>query len=42
MIELRAANCKDLTLLWELRSRAVAHACAPHYSAAVLAAWRVT
>lgn len=39
MIELRPANCKELTLLWELRTRAVAHACAPHYSAALLAAW---
>ena len=40
MIELRPANCKELTLLWELRTCAVAHACAPHYGAAVLAAWR--
>ncbi len=39
MIELRPANCKELALLWELRTRAVAHACASHYSAAVLAAW---
>jgi putative acetyltransferase len=39
MIDLRPANCKDLMLLWALRTRAVAHACAPHYSAAVLTAW---
>jgi hypothetical protein len=26
MIELRPANCKELTRLWELRTRAVAHA----------------
>ena len=39
MIELRPANCKELMLLWELRTRAVAHACAAHYSAPVLAAW---
>ena len=39
MIELRPANCKDLALLWSLRTRAVAQACASHYSAAVLAAW---
>jgi len=39
MIELRPANCKDLALFWDLRTRSVAHACASHYSAPVLAAW---
>ena len=39
MIELRQATCDDLDLLWELRTRAVAHACAAHYSEAVLAVW---
>ena len=39
MIELRPATCNDLATLWDLRTRAVAHACTAHYSAAVLAVW---
>lgn len=39
MIELRAATCDDLAALWELRTRAIAHACAAHYSDAILAIW---
>ena len=39
MIELRPATCDDLATLWELRTRAIAHACAAHYSDAVLAIW---
>lgn len=39
MIALRPARPDELPLLWELRTRAVAHACAAHYGADVLAAW---
>ena len=39
MIELRPASCDELDALWEIRTRAVTHGCAAHYSAAVLAAW---
>ena len=39
MIALRPACPDDIPLLWALRTRAVAHACAAHYSTAVLAAW---
>ncbi len=39
MIELRPANCKEIARLWDLRTRAVAHACTAHYSAPILAAW---
>ena len=39
MIALRPATCDDLDSLWALRTRAVAHACAAHYSEAVLAMW---
>ena len=39
MIELRPAHTGELALLWALRTRAVAAACAGHYSAAVLTAW---
>ena len=39
MIELRPASCDELGALWEIRTRAVAHSCAAHYSEAVLAAW---
>jgi putative acetyltransferase len=39
MIALRPASPEDLPLLWELRMRAVGHACAAHYGEAVLAAW---
>jgi GNAT superfamily N-acetyltransferase len=39
MIALRPARPHELTLLWELRTRAIAHACAAHYRADVLAAW---
>jgi GNAT superfamily N-acetyltransferase len=39
MIALRPACPEDLPLLWDLRTRAVDHACAAHYSEAVLAAW---
>ena len=39
MIELRAASGDDLPLLWELRTRAVASACAAYYSEAVLGVW---
>ena len=39
MIALRPAGLEDLPLLWELRTRAVAHGCAAHYPASVLAIW---
>ena len=39
MIELRAASGDDLALLWELRTRAVASACAAYYSEVVLGVW---
>jgi GNAT superfamily N-acetyltransferase len=39
MIERRPAAPTDLARLWELRTRAVAHACAAHYSEEVMAAW---
>jgi GNAT superfamily N-acetyltransferase len=39
MFVLRPAYPEEIPLLWALRTRAVAHACAAHYSAAVLAAW---
>lgn len=39
MIVLRPARPGELTLLWELRTRAIAHACVAHYRADVLAAW---
>lgn len=39
MIALRQASVDDLPLLWELRTRAVAEACAAHYSEAVLDVW---
>ena len=39
MIGLRAASGDDLALLWELRTRAVASACAAYYSEAVLGVW---
>ena len=39
MIELRPAIPTDLQHLWELRTRAVAHACAAHYSKEVMSAW---
>ena len=39
MIELWPASCDDLAALWEIRTRAVAHGCASHYTDAVLAAW---
>jgi GNAT superfamily N-acetyltransferase len=39
MIALRPAGPEDLPLLWDLRTRAVEHACAAHYRQAVLEAW---
>ncbi|MEW6165023.1 MAG: GNAT family N-acetyltransferase [Pseudomonadota bacterium] len=39
MIALRQAVPDDIALLWELRTRAVAHSCAGHYTPQVLAAW---
>jgi putative acetyltransferase len=39
MIELRPAAPTDLARLWELRTRAVAHACAAHYSEEVMSVW---
>ena len=39
MIALRPASGGDLPLLWELRTRAVASACAAYYSEAVLGVW---
>ena len=39
MIALRPAHTGELALLWTLRTRTVAAACAGHYSASVLAAW---
>jgi putative acetyltransferase len=39
MIALRPAHTGELAFLWTLRTRAVAAACAGHYSAPVLAAW---
>lgn len=38
-IALRAAGPDDLPVLWELRTRAVAHGCAAHYPESVLATW---
>jgi GNAT superfamily N-acetyltransferase len=39
MIELRPAVPNDLEPLWELRTRAVAHACAAHYSEELMSVW---
>jgi len=39
MIALRPAHTGELALLWTLRTRAVAAACAGHYSESMLAAW---
>jgi putative acetyltransferase len=39
MITLRPALGDDIEALWALRTRAVAHACAGHYSEDVLAVW---
>lgn len=39
MIQLRQARSDEIAALWELRTRAVAHACAPHYTPEVLAVW---
>lgn len=39
MIRLRQARCDEIAALWQLRTRAVAHACAQHYAPEVLAAW---
>ena len=39
MITLRPAVGDDIEALWTLRTRAVAHACAGHYSEDVLAVW---
>ncbi|XYJ09677.1 GNAT family N-acetyltransferase [Telluria sp. B2] len=41
-ITLRAASPDDLPVLWELRTRAVAHGCAAHYPESVLATWLAT
>lgn len=39
MIALRQATLEDLALLWNLRTRAVAHGCPRHYTPEVLAVW---
>ncbi|MET0981537.1 MAG: GNAT family N-acetyltransferase [Telluria sp.] len=39
MITLRQARLEDIALLWELRTRAIAHGCPAHYAPDVLAAW---
>ena len=39
MIALRPAHLGDIAVLWELRTRAVAHGCAAHYAPEVLAVW---
>jgi putative acetyltransferase len=39
MIELRPAAPNDLARLWELRTRAVGHACTVHYSEEVMSVW---
>ena len=39
MIAFRQARLGDIALLWELRTRAVAHNCPGHYTPDVLAAW---
>lgn len=39
MIQLRQARGDEIAALWQLRTQAVAHACAAHYAPEVLAAW---
>ena len=39
MIKLRQAGSEEIAALWQLRTRAVASACAAHYAPEVLAAW---
>lgn len=39
MIDFRPAVAEDIPALWDVRTRAVAHSCAAHYSAGILAVW---
>ncbi|MDB5790534.1 MAG: family N-acetyltransferase [Massilia sp.] len=39
MIALRQATLEDIAVLWNLRTRAIEHACVGHYTPQVLAAW---
>lgn len=39
MLTLRPATIDDIAPLWDLRTRAIAHGCAAHYTPEVLAVW---